>query len=77
MLLLSKRVITQDDRTVCVLNQLAVSKHSWEAADIPIRIPCMAKLLAGAQSIRSLTDLHTRFLRESARLRAAGFLQGQ
>lgn len=63
--------------TVCVLNQLAVSKQFWKAADIPIHITRMAKLLKVTQSIHSFTDLHTRFLRESAWLQVAGFLQGQ
>lgn len=65
--------------TAYVLNQLAVSKQCWEAADIPICITCMAKLLKVTQNAHSSTalDLLTNSLRESAWLQTSGFLQGQ
>lgn len=64
---------------MCVLNQLAVSKQCWEAADISVCITCTAKLLEGTQRATSSTvsDLLTKFLGESTWLQTAGFLQGQ
>lgn len=54
----------------CVLNQLAVSKQCWEAADTSIYFTCTAKLLKVTQGtpLSTVLDLLTKILGGSTRI---------